>query len=190
MKHAILFSFFFIPLTSISSQTGKPIFGLQIHPAIELNEIGSGIQLGGSLSAGFYYKRFHFSLYYFQNFQNAQIMHLEAYQRLETEYAERGVRFEYVLPIKYYLNIMVGLRLGQGLIDNDILSAKGAESIEEQRIFQFRPEAGAEISLNPSMRLSFLAAYRSIYGLEELEDGINTSHFNSLVTSLGLRFVL
>lgn len=190
MKHAILLLFFLIPLTSISSQTRKQPFGLQIHPAIELNEIGSGIQLGGSLSAGFHYKRFHFSLYYFQNFQNAQIMHLDAYQRLETEYAERGVRFEYVLPVKYYLNIIVGVRLGQGLIDNEILSANGVERIEEQRVFQFRPEAGAEIRLNPSMRLSFLTGYRSIYGLEELEDGINTSHFNSLVTSLGLRFVL
>ena len=190
MKYVILLLIFCIPLTNIIGQRAESPLGLQIHPAVEFNEIGSAIQIGGSLSAGFFYKGFYCSLYYFQNFQSAQIMHLDAYERLEARYSERGIRFEYVFSVKYYLNIIAGVRLGQGLIDNDILSVSGIESIEEQRIFQFRPEAGAEVRLNPSMRLSFLAGYRSIYGLEEVEDGINTSHFNCLVTSLGLRFVL
>ena len=188
MKHLFVLLFLFFSI-AIFGQRNQSKFGFQIHPAIELNEIGSGIQLGASISAGFFYNDFYFSAYYFQNFENAEIQHLEAYTKLETQYAERGLRVEYVFPVKYYLHIITGFRGGEGIINNEILTAQGVERNEEERVLQFRPELGAELKLNPSMRLSFLAGYRIISGLEEVEKGLNKSHFNSLTSSLGLRFV-
>ncbi len=185
-KSLSLLLFLGIVCTLWSQQTRK-VVGIHIQPSLEIHEVGAEINLSLQFNAGIYYRNFTFQAYYAQLLEPAFIESKEENQNelFRTRFYERGLGVHYFHRANDFLNVFAGVKAGDGQIT--ILDDTDQDLLEDD-IFQIRPEIGAELILNPTMRLSFQAGFRQIFGLEA-ETPFEDADFNSLVSSLGLRFV-
>lgn len=184
----IIIGFLLFYCTSSNAQSPKEQFGFHVAPHLEIHELGSEITLSAGFYAGFHYRRFHYSAYYTQTTQAFTPNQGElSVSDLEIRFSERSLGCSYHHPTNEYLRVIIGIRIGDGTITSKY-DLNGQAMEDSDQVFQFRPEIGTSIRLNPSMLLYFSVGYRSVYGID---NGLflDQKDINSISSNVGLSFV-
>lgn len=144
-----------------------------VAPMAEIGEANKLIRLGYGISGGIRINRWVVGAYGMRLAKVATDEH-------ELTLTSGGTWLAYQQPATDALTVNLGMKTAFGNVQQKLDA-----STENDRVWIFTPEAGVELALGKSLRLSYAAGYRIVGDLQL--SGLQNRDFYSLVNTLALK---